>query len=70
MYYFIAAAEAMGDEELTGNNIPTAMPFSMFAGRITQLHKNNLYDTTSPQRNKRQSDESCLKGKLPSMSRS
>ena len=28
MYYLIAAAEAMGDEGLTGNNIPTAMPYS------------------------------------------
>ena len=31
MYYLIAAAEAMGDEGLTGNNIPTAMPLFMFA---------------------------------------
>ena len=40
--YLKAAAEAMGDEGLTGNNIPTAMPLFMFAVRITQVHKNNL----------------------------
>ena len=58
--YLIAAVEAMGDEGLTGNNIPTAMPLFMFAVRITQIHKNNLYDTTSPQHNTRQSDEPYL----------
>ena len=53
--YFIQAAEAIGAKGLTGKNTPAAMPFFMFAVRVTQLHKDLLYNTTSPRRTKRQS---------------
>ena len=52
--YLIQAAEAIESKGLTGKNTPAAMPFFMFAVRVTQLHNNHLYNITSPQRTKRQ----------------
>ena len=53
--YFIQAAEAIGAKGLRGKNTLAAMPFFMFAVRVTQLHKDLLYNTTSPRRTKGQS---------------
>ena len=56
------AAEAVSKKGngITGNKTPAAMPFYMFAFRITQLHTEGPYNTTSPLRSKRESYKDCL----------
>ena len=54
------AAEAIGKKGYTGKNTPATLPFFMFALKVTQLHSEGLYNTTSPRRTKRQSDAGCL----------
>ena len=39
------AAEAIGDKGFTGKNTTAAMPFFMFALRVTQLHTEGLHNT-------------------------
>ena len=48
------AAEAIGKEGHTGKSTPATLPFFMFALKVTQLHTDGLYNTTSPRRTKRQ----------------
>lgn len=49
------AAEAVGERGINGKNTPAAMPFFMFALRITQLHTKGPYisNTTLAHRHKR-----------------
>ena len=51
------AAEAVGKRGVNGKNTPAAMPFFIFALRITQLHTKGPYfgNTTLTHRDKRQS---------------
>ena len=49
------AAEALGERGINGKSTPAAMPFFMFALRITQLHTKGQYsNTTLTDRHKRQ----------------
>ena len=51
------AAEAVGQRGINGRNTPAALPFFMFAMRLTQLHVKGAYSnsTTLTHRQKRQS---------------
>ena len=53
------AAEAVGQRGINGRNTPTALPFFMFALRLTQLHVKDTYsmysNNTLTHRQKRQS---------------
>ena len=51
------AAEAVGQRGINGRNTPAALPFFMFALRLTQLHVKGTYssNTTLTHRQKRQS---------------
>ena len=41
------AAEAVGQREINGRNTPAALPFFMFALRLTQLHIERVYSMAS-----------------------
>ena len=58
----IEAAKAVAEQKgLTGSNTPAAMPFFMFAVRVTQLHTEGSFNTTSSRTKRELGEFDCLR---------